>query len=216
MEYVDGVTLRDLQEECGGTLEEQLTIYIVREVARALTHAEAHRLVHRDIKPGNVMISRSGVVKLCDLGLAKRMDVKEGGEKEKGVIMGSPYYISPEQIEGRDDLDARADIYSLGATLFHVIAGKPPFEGRNPADVCLRHLSESVPDPRGMNGAITQRIVPVIYRMMAKDRDERHPSTGELVADLNRLLTSERTDDERQEELAKLIRDRFPKRKNIG
>src|SRR5882672_10622890 len=101
----------------------------MREVARALQNAENHRLVHRDIKPGNVMISRSGVVKLCDLGLAQRIDAAKEGVKDDGVIMGSPYYISPEQIEGRADLDSRADIYSLGATLFHILTGRPPYLG---------------------------------------------------------------------------------------
>jgi tRNA A-37 threonylcarbamoyl transferase component Bud32 len=215
MEYVEGVTLRELQDECsGGTLQEQHAVFVVREVARALSHAESHRLVHRDIKPGNVMIARTGVVKLCDLGLAQQID--SNNEKDKGVIMGSPFYIAPEQIEGRGDLDSRADIYSLGATLFHLLTGHPPFTGRSPEDVCLRHLSDPVPDPRTSNPGVTQRIVQIVYRMMAKDRDDRYPTVAELVADLNRILTSDRTDDDRQHELAKLLQEMFPKRRGVG
>jgi serine/threonine-protein kinase len=215
MEYVEGVTLRDLCELKGGArVDEQMAIYAVREVARALQHAETHRLVHRDVKPGNIMISRTGVVKLCDLGLAQRTDAAgKEGVKEEGVILGSPYYISPEQIEGRKDLDSRADIYSLGATLFHILAGRPVFVGRSPEEVCLKHLSEPVPDPRTLPGAmvISQRVVPVLFRMLTKEREHRHPNCAELVADLNRLLSPQISDDGRQEELARRVREQFPK-----
>jgi serine/threonine-protein kinase len=214
MEYVDGVTLRDLAEGGPVRLDEQLSLFVIREVARALQHAETHRLVHRDIKPGNVMISRTGVTKLCDLGLAQRTDTVTSGRKEEGVILGSPYYISPEQIEGRADLDSRADIYSLGATLFHVITGRPPYVGRTPEDVCLKHLSEPVPDPRTLNATTTQRILPVLFRMMAKDREQRHPNAAELVADLNRLLTPQVSDDARSEALAREVKELDPKRRN--
>jgi serine/threonine-protein kinase len=214
MEYVEGVTLRELIEQGGtqGRLDEQMALYAVREVARALQHAETHRLVHRDIKPGNIMISRTGVVKLCDLGLAQRTD-KRDGHNEEGMILGSPYYISPEQIEGRPDLDSRADIYSLGATLFHVITGRSPFVGRTPEDVCLKHLSDPVPDPREFNNTLTQRLLPVLFKMMAKDREQRHPNTAELVADLNRVLDPQVTDDERQEELSERVKELAPKRR---
>ncbi|MBI3722594.1 protein kinase [bacterium] len=211
MEYVEGVTLRELVDDRQGRLEENLAVFIVREIARALQHAEAHGLVHRDIKPGNIMISRSGVVKLCDLGLAQRVDAAKEGQKEDGVIMGSPYYISPEQIEGRPDLDSRADIYSLGATLFHILTGRPPYLGRSPEEVCLKHLSEPVPDPRELNDTITQRLLPVLFRMMHKDREQRHPNCAELVADLNRLLPSTQSEDARQEELSQRVKERFPK-----
>ncbi len=215
MEYVEGVTLRELIEQAGslGRLDEQVALYVVREVARALQHAESHRLVHRDIKPGNIMISRAGVVKLCDLGLAQRTDAKDG-QKEDGMILGSPYYISPEQIEGKPDLDSRADIYSLGATLFHVVTGRSPFVARTPLDVCLKHLSDPVPDPREFNDTLTQRLYSIVLKMMAKDREQRHPNTAELVADLNRVLDPQVTDDERQGELAERVRELAPKRRS--
>jgi serine/threonine-protein kinase len=212
MEYVEGVTLRELLDQSrGGGLDEQLSVHVVREVGRALQHAESHRLVHRDIKPGNIMISRTGVVKLCDLGLAQRTDAVKDGAKEEGVILGSPYYISPEQIEGRHDLDSRADIYSLGATLFHILTGRPPFVGRSPEEVCLKHLSEPIPDPRLSTQTLSQRVVPVLFRMLQKDRKDRQPNCAELLADLNRLLVPQISDDARQEDLARRIREQFPK-----
>lgn len=214
MEYVEGVTLRELIEQGGnmGRVDEQMALFIVREVARSLQHAEMHRLVHRDIKPGNIMISRAGVVKLCDLGLAQRTDARDGN-KDDGVILGSPYYIAPEQIEGRPDLDSRADMYSLGATLFHIVTGRSPFVGRTPEDVCLKHLSDPVPDPREFNNTLTQRILPVLFRMMAKDREQRHPNMAELIADLNRVLDPQVSDDERADELAERVKELAPKRR---
>ncbi len=214
MEYVEGITLRELIEQggSGGRLDEQLSLYVVREVARALQHAESHRLVHRDIKPGNVMISKAGIVKLCDLGLAQRTDAGDG-KREEGVVMGSPYYIAPEQIEGRPDLDSRADIYSLGATFFHILAGRAPFTGRTPEDVCMKHLSDPVPDPRDLNSTITQRILPILFKMMAKDRERRHPNTAELIADLNRVLDPQKSDDDRARDLSDRVRELAPKRR---
>ncbi len=205
MEYVDGVTLRDMID-VKGLVDEQTAIDITIQVARALGHAAKHQLVHRDVKPSNIMITRDGVAKLCDLGLAKRIDQATGDE---GMILGSPYYISPEQIEGRSDIDTRADIYSLGATLFHVLTNRPPFKGRTPEDVCLKHLSEPMPDPSTLSGSVTQRITPVVFKMMAKDRRHRYKDCGEVVRDLL-LLRPDGASDERQADLARRLNQAFP------
>ena len=214
MEYVDGVTARELLDRTPASrLDQETAIDIVVQVARALDHAGKHHLVHRDVKPGNVMINREGVVKLCDLGLATTLDVDtNAAPRESGLILGSPYYISPEQIEGRADLDTRADIYSLGAMLFHLVTGRPPFMGRTPEDVCLKHLSEPVPDPTDLSPTVTQTLVPVMFRMMAKDRNQRYSSCAEVVrALLDRFAAA--GSDGRQDALAARIRQGFPSRR---
>ncbi|RMG13806.1 MAG: serine/threonine protein kinase [Planctomycetota bacterium] len=205
MEFVDGVTVRDLIDE-PGFLDEATTIDVAVQIARALGHAAGHQLVHRDVKPANIMITREGVAKLCDLGLAKRID--QTSETE-GVILGSPYYISPEQIEGRADIDTRADIYSLGATLFHMLTGRPPFKGRTPEDVCLKHLSEPIPDPTQLSSSVTQRITPVLFKMMAKDRRYRYRDFAEVVRDLL-LLRGDAASDDRLRDLSARIRETYP------
>jgi serine/threonine-protein kinase len=205
MEYVDGVTLRDLIDH-PKLVDEATAIDIMVQVSRALGHAAKHQLVHRDVKPSNIMITRDGVAKLCDLGLAKRID--QAGDDE-GMILGSPYYISPEQIEGRADIDTRADIYSLGATLFHVLTGRPPFKGRTPEDVCLKHLSEPMPDPSTLSSSVTQRITPVVFKMMAKDRRYRYKACADVVRDLL-LLRPDAASDDRQADLAERLNAAFP------
>lgn len=211
MEYVDGVTARELLDRTANQrLDQETAVDVVVQVARALDHAARHHLVHRDVKPGNVMVNREGVVKLCDLGLATTLDAE--GPVESAMILGSPYYISPEQIEGRPDLDTRADIYSLGAMLFHLVTGRPPFTGRTPEDVCLKHLSEPVPDPTDLSPTVTQTLVPVMFRMMAKDRNQRYSSCAEVVrALLDRFPAA--GSDERQELLARRVQEGFPSRK---
>ncbi len=213
MEYVDGVTARELLERSpSARLDEDTAIDVIVQVARALDHAAKNHLVHRDVKPGNVMINRDGVVKLCDLGLATALDAEGGPGQDSAVILGSPYYIAPEQIEGRADLDTRADIYSLGATLFHLLTGRPPFPGRTPEDVCLKHLSEPVPSPSEVVPSLTQRLTPVIFKMMAKDRDQRYASCADVVRALL-TIRPEAGNDERQAQLAQRVRAGFPSRR---
>ena len=205
MEYVDGVTVKDLIEDSGG-LDEDTAVDIIVQMARALEHAAKHKLVHRDVKPGNIMINKDGVAKLCDLGLAKRLD--QAGTEET-VILGSPYYISPEQIDGRADIDIRADIYSLGATMFHMLTGRPPFTGPTPEEVCLKHLSDPVPDPSRISSTITQRILPILFRMMAKQREHRYATAADVIKDLVRDRPYAGSD-ERQALLAERIREAYP------
>ena len=102
------------------------------QMADALAHAHQRGLIHRDVKPKNIILTPHGVAKLTDLGLARATDDKEAAESEAGKAYGTPYYISPEQIRGDVDIDFRADIYSLGATLYHLVTGRPPFEATRP------------------------------------------------------------------------------------
>ena len=138
MEYVDGDTVLD-RMQAKKRLPEKEALAIIRQVALALEHAHERGFVHRDIKPKNLMVTSTGVVKLADLGLARAMGDQEAAAAETGKAFGTPYYISPEQIRGLPDIGPPADIYGLGATLYHMLTGKVPFEGKNPNEVMQRH-----------------------------------------------------------------------------
>jgi serine/threonine-protein kinase len=184
MEYVEGETVKDLLERTG-IIEEARALEIVTQIADALSHAWQHEIVHRDIKPANIMINKQGQAKLCDLGLA--IDRKEDQSiTRSGVIMGTPYYLSPEQARS-EELDIRSDIYSLGATLFHMATGAVPYEGDTPAVILTKHLSEPPPDPLARNPLLSKGICYIIAKMMAKDREARYQTPDELLADLREL-----------------------------
>ena len=154
----------------------------------ALTHAAEHRIVHRDVKPANIMLTRSGEPKLCDLGLAisKRDEAKI---TSAGMIMGTPFYLSPEQARN-EQLDERSDLYSLGATLFHTVTGSVPYDGDSPASIVARHWTDPVPDPRFRVGGLSEDFALLIMRLLAKDPEERYQSCEELMADLLELKKS--------------------------
>jgi serine/threonine-protein kinase len=182
MEYADGPTVAELLER-GGAMDSKRALGIVIPIARALEHAHRNGFVHRDIKPANIILTREGVPKLCDLGLAK--EVEEGsGDTEEGQTMGTPDYIAPEQARGEADIDIRSDIYSLGATLFHMVTGQVPFPGPNPAVVMTRHLTEPPPNARRRNPAVSPEVARLIRKMMAKDRNDRYQTPAELIEEL--------------------------------
>jgi len=207
MEYVDGVTVKDLIDDAG-VVDPDTAIDIIIQTARALDHASKHKLVHRDVKPGNIMVNREGVTKLCDLGLALRTD--RGGGSDS-MVLGTPFYISPEQVNSDPNIDVRADIYSLGATWFHMLTGRPPYTAPTPEEVCMRHINDPVPDASRINSAVSDDMVKVISRMMAKDRNDRYESAAALVRDLQRVRPNA-GDDEHREDLARRIAMAYPAR----
>lgn len=178
MEYVDGESLgQRLASE--GKIGEAEALAIVEQICRALIHAQAAaHIIHRDIKPDNIMLTGNGTAKLADLGLAR-----VGGEVG-GVTMGTPRFISPEQAAGRQDVDARSDIYSLGATLFNIVTGVPPFTASTPKEVALKHITEELPDPRSIAPELSAGIGRLITMMMAKEREERYQTASELLEDV--------------------------------
>lgn len=184
MEYVDGETVHDRLVR-HKRLREQDAIEIVRQVALALRHAHAQGFIHRDIKPKNIMISRSGVVKLADLGLARAVSDKEAAEAEAGKAYGTPYYISPEQVRGQVDIGPPADIYGLGATFYHMVTGRLPFEGKNPSEVMHKHLKASLVPPDHVNPQLSGGTAQIIEMMLAKHPRDRHHSAAELLEDLD-------------------------------
>ncbi len=130
MEYVEGPTIKDYLDK-HKTFDEKEALRIVLAVAEALKHAHSRGLIHRDIKPENIILTRDAV-KLADLGLARITDDEKWGLSEAGMAIGTPYYISPEQVRGQTNIDIRADIYSLGATLYHMVTGRVPYGGDSP------------------------------------------------------------------------------------
>ncbi len=185
MEYVEGETVKRYLERTG-VVEERRAVEIGIKLASALEHAWQFLLVHRDIKPGNIMIDKDGVVKLCDLGLAIHAKDEDMSITRKGVIMGTPYYMSPEQAR-MEDLDIRSDLYSLGATFYHMVTGSVPFDGDGAAAVVSKHLTQEMPDPLERNPNLSSGLCLILSRMMAKDKSDRYKDPTELLLDLEQL-----------------------------
>jgi len=183
MEYVEGKTLYD-DLSAGKVFAEDEALDIIMQLARALNHAHSCGLIHRDVKPKNVMINAAGVVKLADMGLARATTDIKTAQSEAGKAYGTPYYIAPEQIRGQLDIDGRADIYGLGATLYHIVTGRVPFMAEDPSDVMRKHLREQLIPPDHINTSLSAGISEVIEIMMAKRRDDRYKNVEELLTDL--------------------------------
>ena len=190
MEYVEGNTVYDeLTSE--KHYEETEAIAIIRQVAQALLHAHERGIIHRDVKPKNIMLTKDRVAKLADMGLARATSDAEAAMAEAGRAYGTPYYISPEQIRGEVHIDHRADIYSLGATVYHMLTGRVPFEGSTPSVVMHKHLKEPLTPPDHLNRKLTAGLAAMIERMMAKKREERYASCKEIIVDLDLLARGE-------------------------
>jgi hypothetical protein len=185
MELVPGKTLADLIEE-NGHLPQRDALSVILSVARALQHAEDHHLIHRDIKPENILFSEENVCKLCDLGLARRSGASSD-LTAAGIAMGTPDYIAPEQARGLSELDIRTDIYSLGATLFHSLTGKPPFDGPTPAHIMRAHIDSTLEFPA--EPVLDANVRELVEKMMAKNPALRQQSAKELIADIEAVIT---------------------------
>ncbi len=190
MEFVDGKTVYDILAE-RRVYSEKDALSVIIQIARALEHAHARGFIHRDVKPKNIMITRDGNAKLADMGLAREAGDEAAAEAEKGRAYGTPYYISPEQVRGVKDVDFRADIYSLGATLYHMITGRVPFDGTTPGQIMQKHLKEPLVPPDHLNPNISTGLGEVVERAMAKDRNKRYASTTDMLQDLERVARGE-------------------------
>jgi tRNA A-37 threonylcarbamoyl transferase component Bud32 len=190
MEYVEGKTVHDYIVE-NRRFSEREALDVIINVADALLHAHDKGLIHRDVKPKNVMFTPSGVAKLADLGLARAIDDKEAALAEQGKAYGTPYYISPEQIRGEVNVGPQADIYSLGATLYHMVTGNVPFNGKNPTEVMQKHLKAPLIPPDHVNPKLSAGISEVIEMMMAKSRKNRYRSCADLLVDLRAVRRGE-------------------------
>jgi serine/threonine-protein kinase len=183
MEYVKGTTVYDRLSR-GEIYSEKEGLDIIIQIADALNHAHERGLIHRDVKPKNIMITENGIAKLADMGLAREASDQVAAQMEAGRAYGTPYYISPEQIRGELDIDFRADIYSLGATFYHMVTGKVPFEAPTPSAVMHKHLKEILVPPDHINSALSVGVAEVIEVMMAKKRADRYSSVKMLLEDI--------------------------------
>lgn len=182
MEYVDGGSLKE-NMAVNGRYSEYRAAELIGEACQALGAAHAGGIMHRDVKPDNMMLTTSGAFKLVDLGLAKQ--IESGADQTMtGCTMGTPHYISPEQIHGDKVVDLRSDIYSLGASLYYLATGSVPFEGSSGAHIMARHLNDPLPDPRSLVPGLSESFCRTVTRAMAKEPAHRHQSTAELAADL--------------------------------
>ena len=194
MELVKGQTLTDLM------LKEKLTIpraiEIVKQVAEALSEAHRNGIIHRDIKPSNVAINERGNVKVLDFGLAKQITLGPASDDDperqtlvhtqtrEGVIVGTPMYLSPEQAVG-GDIDARSDLFSLGGLLYECVAGKPPFFGKNPIEICAKVMRDDPPAPSQLNPNVSRELDLIILKALSKKPEERFQSADEMVEALD-------------------------------
>jgi len=187
MEYVDGCDLVSLQQK-SGRLPARRVVEYVKQAAHALAYVHAKNIIHRDIKPENLMLTADGVIKVADLGLAKKMG-DEGAATQAGWVLGSPNYISPERLTDANLVDARSDIYSLGATLFDLLAGRPPYLGSPPVIMSM-HLHGPAPDLLGANPELDFDINDIVQKMMAKDPAARYQSMDEVEHALEQYLAT--------------------------
>jgi serine/threonine-protein kinase len=190
MEFVDGKTVYD-DLTAQRPIAEKTALDIVLQIAGALQHAHNQGFIHRDVKPKNIMIDKNGVAKLADMGLAREANDVKAAMAEAGRAYGTPYYISPEQIRGEMDVDFRADIYSLGAMLYHMVTGKVPFDGPTPSAVMHKHLKQPLTPPDHLNTNLSTGLGEVIEIMMSKDRAGRYASTTDLITDLQAVANGE-------------------------
>jgi serine/threonine-protein kinase len=182
MELVEGESLRQRLKR--GPLDEDEARRVGEKVARALAYAHERHVVHRDVKPDNILLGASGIVKLCDLGLAREAGV-DATVTQSGATLGTPRYMSPEQARGEKDVDARADMYSLGVTLFHALTGSPPFPDESGIVVMSRHIFDEVPSVRSIRPSLSPEIDAVVTRMTRRRREDRFGTLGEVAEALS-------------------------------
>jgi serine/threonine protein kinase len=192
MEYVEGATIKDELDQ-NKVFDEKVAIRAILAVAEALKHAHQRGLIHRDIKPENIILCKDGNVKLADLGLARLTADEKWAMAEAGMAIGTPYYISPEQVRGQVDVDIRGDIYSLGATFYHMVTGKVPYSGETPSEVMSKHVDKNVTlvPPDHVNTRLSSGLGMVVETMLARNRDNRYPTPDDLILDLKCLLQGE-------------------------
>ena len=193
MEFIDGSTLKDLLASEEKQMNERTKLLVGLHVAKALAFAYDHKMVHRDIKPDNIMITKDGVAKLTDMGLAKEIFDEENSSEDMnltktGVTLGTPYYMPPEQIQDSKRADCRSDIYSLGATMFHIFAGRPPFYGGGMMDVMKKIMEDPTPKLKDIKPEIAANISDLIYRMIQRDVNERYATPQAVLKDIQRVL----------------------------
>jgi serine/threonine protein kinase len=183
-EFIEGMTIRQ-RVEGGGVLPVADAINYTLQIASALVHAAERGVVHRDVKPSNIIVTPQGRAKLVDMGLARRFERGgDAGLTQTGMTLGTFDYISPEQARDPRDVDVRSDLYSLGCTLYYMLAGRPPFPDGTVLQKLIQHQEEPPPDVRAANPAVPADLASTVLKLMAKDRERRYQSPEALVRDL--------------------------------
>ncbi|MBQ6933173.1 MAG: Stk1 family PASTA domain-containing Ser/Thr kinase [Clostridia bacterium] len=201
MELIDGITLKEyLQKK--GHLSWQETVYFALQIAKALQHAHNRGIIHRDIKPQNIMVLRDGTAKVADFGIAHQVSKQQ--TYNKGEAIGSVHYISPEQAKG-SRIDNRADIYSLGVVMYEMLTGRLPFEGTNPVDVAIQHINSVPLNPRDYIKDIPEAIETVTMKAMNPKLSARYMNADELIADLDKIRNNPHVKIEVDQEIAEDI-----------
>ena len=178
MELIDGITLKQYMER-RGRLNWPEALHFITQIMKGLSHAHSRGIVHRDIKPQNIMVLRDGTVKVTDFGIA----CLAGGKQSAGEAIGSVHYISPEQAKG-DYTDNRSDIYSAGVVLYEMLTSRLPFDGTDPVSVAIQHFSATPKSPRELNPDVPEALEQICLKAMAPDRNKRYATADEMLADL--------------------------------
>ena len=187
MEYVDGRTVRDLLQE-GHRLLPERSLEIIDGVLRALEYSHQAGIVHRDIKPGNVMVTRNGDVKVMDFGIARAMSDAQATMTQTAQVIGTAQYLSPEQARG-DRVDARSDLYSAGCLLYELLTGRPPFTGDSPVAIAYQHVRENPVPPSRVDPDVPAWADAIVLKAMAKAPADRYQTAAEMRADLQRAAS---------------------------
>ena len=181
MELIDGITLKQYMQKKGNKLNWREALHFITQIVKALGHAHSRGIIHRDIKPHNIMVLRDGSVKVADFGIAR---VASGGHSTlTQEALGSVHYISPEQARG-SHIDARSDLYSAGVVLYEMITGRLPFEGDTPVSVAIQHINSIPLSPRELDPTIPEALEAITMKAMAPNPDNRYPSADAMLADL--------------------------------
>jgi serine/threonine protein kinase len=192
MEFVDGIDVGELVVR-KGVLSAKRSLDIIKQVTHALQHAYEQNIVHRDIKPSNLMIDKEGTVKLADMGLARSLNEEESSSITRdGTTVGTVDYMSPEQARDSKAADGRSDIYSLGATWFHMLCGRPPFPDGDLLNKITAHAKQEPPDPRDLNSDVPDAVAAIIFRMLEKRPEDRYQTPHELLNDLENANLEQR------------------------
>ena len=187
MEYVDGRTLRELLRDDRRLLPER-ALEITDGVLRALDYSHRNGIVHRDIKPGNVMLTRSAEVKVMDFGIARAVSDAQATMTQTAQVIGTAQYLSPEQARG-ERVDARSDLYSTGCLLYELLTGRPPFTGDSPVAIAYQHVRENPIPPSRIDPEIPSWADSIVLKAMAKDPADRYQSAAEMRTDIQRALS---------------------------
>jgi eukaryotic-like serine/threonine-protein kinase len=186
MEYVDGHTLRELMSS-GRRLLPERSLEIMSSVLSALDYSHAHGIIHRDIKPGNVMLTRTGDVKVMDFGIARAVADAQATMTQGNAVMGTAQYLSPEQARG-EVVDARSDLYSAGCLLYELLTGRPPFQGESAVSVAYQHVSETPVPPSQIDAAVPPALDGLVLKSLAKNPGDRYQTANDFKADVERAL----------------------------